>query len=348
MKKIISLLLSVAVLFSITIGTGSIANAASIGFIPYAQKVNFDTSYTDYASQNSPNSGYASSNWRFNSYMFAVPSKGTITIYFESENPDYFKYRFSLYSSEDVENEILESKFESYSYNANDDVYYSTISIPLSAGTYFLNYEFVYTKSKNWWGSYDITLKYKASVSKPNSLMVSTRNTTSLKLSWSKVSGVSGYQLQRKSGDSYKTLVNTTSTSYTAKKLKAGTTYSFRVRAYKTIDGKKYYSAWKTLKTPTKPSRPSIKTPSTNKKHQIIAKWSKVTNCSGYQVQYSKKKSFSSVIATRTVSGSSKTSYTGKNFTKGKTYYVRVRSYKAVDGKKYYSSWSSVKSIKCK
>lgn len=348
MKKFISLLLSVVMLFSITIGTGSIANAASIGFIPYAQKVNFDTSYTDYASQNSPNSGYASSNWHFNSYMFAVPSKGMITIYFESENPDYFKYRFSLYSSQDVDNEIWESKFESYSYNANDDVYYSTISIPLSAGTYFLNYEFVYTKSNNWWGSYDITLKYKASVSKPNSLTIATRNTTSLTLNWSKVGGVSGYQLQRKSGDKWNTITNTTSNSYTVKSLKAGTTYNFRVRAYKTVDGKKYYSSWKTLTTPTKPSKPSIKSPSTNKKHQIIVKWNKVSSCSGYQVQYSKKKNFSSVIATKTVSGKSKTSYTGKNFTKGRKYYVRVRSYKTVDGKKYYSSWSSVKSIKCK
>ena len=37
-----------------------------------------------------------------------------------------------------------------------------------------------------------------------------------------------------------------------------------------------------------------------------------------------------------------------KNYllTKGKTYYVRVRSYKTVSGTKYYSAWSSKKSVK--
>lgn len=95
-------------------------------------------------------------------------------------------------------------------------------------------------------------------------------------------------------------------------------------------------------------TKPSLTKVSTNKKHQITAKWNKVSSCSGYQVQYSKKSNFSSVIATKNVSGKSKTSYTGKNFTKGKKYYVRARAYKTVNGKKYYSSWSKAKSIKCK
>ena len=36
------------------------------------------------------------------------------------------------------------------------------------------------------------------------------------------------------------------------------------------------------------------------------------------------------------------------NITKGKTYYIRVRAYKTVNGTKYYGAWSKVKSIKCK
>lgn len=31
------------------------------------------------------------------------------------------------------------------------------------------------------------------------------------------------------------------------------------------------------------------------------------------------------------------------NLTKGKTYYVRVRAYKKVSGKTYYSAWSAAK-----
>jgi hypothetical protein len=225
------------------------------------------------------------------------------------------------------------------------------ITKTLAKGTYYIWVSAGCINGEDY-GYYLNDLEYNITVAPViqtlSSFKVSTRNTTSLKLSWSKVSGVSGYQLQRKSGDSYKTLTNTTSTSYTVKDLSSGTAYTFRVRAYKTIDGKKYYSSWKSLSTVTKPSTPSIKAPTTNSKHQIIAKWNKVSKCTGYQVQYSKKKDFSSVVATKTVSGQSKTSYTGKNFTKGKTYYVRVRAYRTYNDTKYYSSWSSVKSIKCK
>ena len=37
-----------------------------------------------------------------------------------------------------------------------------------------------------------------------------------------------------------------------------------------------------------------------------------------------------------------------KKLTKGKKYYVRVRTYKTVDGKKIYSGWSTVKNVKVK
>ena len=68
---------------------------------------------------------------------------------------------------------------------------------------------------------------------------------------------------------------------------------------------------------------------------------------SGFQIQYSTKKDFSTK-KTITVSGKSKTDYTVKNLKYGKKYYVRVRSYKTVDDKKYYSSWSSKEKVATK
>ena len=32
----------------------------------------------------------------------------------------------------------------------------------------------------------------------------------------------------------------------------------------------------------------------------------------------------------------------------GKTYYIKVRAYKTVNGKKYYGNWSTVKKVKVK
>ncbi|MCD8217115.1 MAG: hypothetical protein LUD01_03565 [Clostridiales bacterium] len=47
-----------------------------------------------------------------------------------------------------------------------------------------------------------------------------------------------------------------------------------------------------------------------------------------------------------TVSGAFSTSKAVSSLTKGKKYYVRVRTYKTVSGTKYYSAWSSAKSVK--
>lgn len=65
------------------------------------------------------------------------------------------------------------------------------------------------------------------------------------------------------------------------------------------------------------------------------------------KVQYSKSKSFKKA-KTSTVSSYKTTSKTVKKLSAKKKYYVRVRVYKKVSGKKYYSSWSKVKSVKTK
>lgn len=87
---------------------------------------------------------------------------------------------------------------------------------------------------------------------------------------------------------------------------------------------------------------------SVKKKHSIIAKWNKKSHASGYQIYYSRNKNFKKTVAKVLVNGGKTTSYKGKNFTKGKTYYVKVRAYKNVDGKRVYGKWSDVKRVKCK
>lgn len=78
--------------------------------------------------------------------------------------------------------------------------------------------------------------------------------------------------------------------------------------------------------------------------HKIKAKWNKCsTSATGYQIYWAKDKSFKKVIAKTTTKGRSKVTYTGKNFTKGKKYYVKVRAYKKVGSKTYYGPWSNIK-----
>ena len=80
----------------------------------------------------------------------------------------------------------------------------------------------------------------------------------------------------------------------------------------------------------------------------FTAKWKKQsTQVTGYQIQYSTSKSFKSA-KTVTVSSYKTTSKKVTKLKAKKTYYVRVRTYKTVGKTKFYSSWSTAKSVKTK
>lgn len=84
-------------------------------------------------------------------------------------------------------------------------------------------------------------------------------------------------------------------------------------------------------------------------KKSFKATWKKSSKTwtTGYQVQYSTSKKFKSPKA-KTLTSYKKTKLTVKKLKKHKKYYVRVRTYKKVGKAKYYSGWSSAKSIKTK
>lgn len=69
-----------------------------------------------------------------------------------------------------------------------------------------------------------------------------------LKVSWNTCTGADSvkYQVWRstKASSGYKKAITTSKTSYTTTKVTKGKTYYFKVRAYKSIDGKAYYGHW--------------------------------------------------------------------------------------------------------
>lgn len=69
---------------------------------------------------------------------------------------------------------------------------------------------------------------------------------------------------------------------------------------------------------------------------------------SGYQVKYSTRKDMSGAKIKTIGTSYSKVSKKIKGLKAKKRYYVQVRSYKVVNGKKYYSGWSAKKSVKTK
>lgn len=96
-----------------------------------------------------------------------------------------------------------------------------------------------------------------------------------------------------------------------------------------------------------KPKKTSIKKLSKGKKKFTVT-WAKVSGVKGYQIQYSSDKKLKKNNKSVTVTKQKTTKATFKKLKSKKKYYVRVRTYKTVNGKKIYSSWSKVKSVKTK
>lgn len=96
---------------------------------------------------------------------------------------------------------------------------------------------------------------------------------------------------------------------------------------------------------PKKPTISSIKSP---KKKQLKVSWKKDKTVSGYQLQYSTSKRFTSKKTKTVTVSKKKTSKTISKLKSNKKYYVRIRSYKTINGKKTYGAWSKVKYVKVK
>lgn len=80
----------------------------------------------------------------------------------------------------------------------------------------------------------------------------------------------------------------------------------------------------------------------------FTVKWRRQTSQTrGYQIQYSLYRNFKKA-STKTITSNRTTAKTYTRLKAGKKYYVRIRTYKTVSGKKYYSSWSGAKAVRTK
>lgn len=121
-----------------------------------------------------------------------------------------------------------------------------------------------------------------------------------------------------------------------------------------TIRLKGNYTGTKTATFKVLPKGTSISS-LTPAKRSFTVKWNRNSAVNGYDIEYSNLKSFSNVATAKEKDALTirytRNTVTSRTFTglvSGRTYYVRVRTYKTVSGKKFYSKWSAVKTVKVK
>ena len=176
---------------------------------------------------------------------------------------------------------------------------------------------------------------------------------TGVKLTWKKVSDATGYVVYRKNSGSkswkkIKIVKGASKNTYTDSTVKSkhGTVYSYRIESYKSVNGQtaKAVSKEKKILRLTAPTKLKI---ANQKGRKLSVTWKKQKKISGYQIQYSTGKTFAKgTKMTNIVKSSDKAVI--KKLKKGKTYYVRMRSYQKSGSKKTYSAWSSYTKVKIK
>ena len=127
-------------------------------------------------------------------------------------------------------------------------------------------------------------------------------------------------------------------------KLRSGTVYKIKVRAYKTVGNTNYYGDYSqvltVITTPNKTTKLKVKSKTRNK---LNITWKKVSNASGYKVYVyntSKKK--------YDVYNAKKNSINIKKLKAGKTYKIKVRAYRKSGTLYSYGTYSEILKAKTK
>lgn len=195
----------------------------------------------------------------------------------------------------------------------------------------------------------------EAAAAKKQKLEQTKATTSSATITWKEdKKAEDGYRIYIKGGkfkkftkvaDTKKGVLSYTVKKAGSKKLTAGTQYEIKIASLKKSGKKTIEVGNQNLKVVTATSAPSIKSAKRNKAKTAVAlKWKKVSGASGYEIQMSTKAKED--FAKITTAKAKATSYTKKNLNKSQIYYFRMRAYKTINGKTFYSSWSKTVKVK--
>ena len=164
-----------------------------------------------------------------------------------------------------------------------------------------------------------ITIKF---LSRPT-IAKFTPSAKSIKLDWAKINGASKYYVYRMAGNEtgWTRIATVTGLTYTDTNVKAGTKYTYTLRA---VSGS-YVSKFSQTGWPfVFLGVPSL-TSATSTKNGVVVKWGKSTNAAGYYVY--RKTANSGWARVATVSGGNTLTYTDKTAQKGVKYAYTVKAF---------------------
>ena len=176
----------------------------------------------------------------------------------------------------------------------------------------------------------------------PTGMKCVAKTSSEIKLQWDKNTSADGYMIDVYDGTKWKpikTLTSNANTSYDIVGLHAGTTYKFRLRAYKAFGSVTEYSAYSVeLNVTTDPSVITGAVLGGRAADALRVNWNKNTSADGYIVEMYQGENWVSVAK---ITDNSTTTFRKAGLAPSTVYKFRVRAYK-IDGKaELYGNYSS-------
>ena len=180
--------------------------------------------------------------------------------------------------------------------------------------------------------------------------------TTSIRLRWNEVAGAHGYQIWRMDdagnwviiktlGDRGSVLTNNQggTTHYTSNGLKAGKTYTYKIRAFMiTDDGRKIFGTFSDTYAVAVMPESTVMTATSPKAGRAQISWNAVSGAAGYQVWMAEGNGAYKIAKSVTDGATAATLY---GLSSGTKYSFKVRAYTEVDGKMTFGAYSSAVSV---
>ena len=191
-------------------------------------------------------------------------------------------------------------------------------------------------------------IKIENDVATPTGFAAESATSSSISLKWDKNANASGYEIEQYKGGKWTQIAkinNSSTVSYNISGLAADTTYTFRMRAYKTLSSGTAYSDYVRLAAKTQLTNTDKFVGTAISPTAVKLDWNRNDKVTGYIIEQYKGGKWTQI---NVIKDKNVTTMVVAPLAKGTTYSFRMKSFKTVDGSNRFSEYISAKATTAK
>ena len=186
-------------------------------------------------------------------------------------------------------------------------------------------------------------IKIENDVATPTGFAAESATSSSILLKWDKNANASSYEIEQYKGGKWTQIAkinNSSTVSYNVSRLAADTTYTFRMRAYKTLSSGTAYSDYVRLAAKTQLTNADKFVGTAISPTAVKLDWNRNDKVTGYIIEQYKGGKWTQIAVTK---NNTTLTFTVKGLADATPYSFRIKTYKNADGKTNYSGYTTVK-----